>query len=399
MEKTMAVLLLVIYHMAIFVVAQQSVPFPSKGGDSCNVVQVNCGPVASGNGETVSPNHGLPGPPGERGPKGDPGFRGSPGFQGVRGTKGMMGPVGSPGEKGSAGEKGQQGIKGAKGTDLNYVRMQKLMSATSCQELNEVHGVSANGYYPLRSNGSGHLVSYYCDFGIYEGVSTCKELVSWYGIPTYGFYRLRINSTEHPKYNYCPEVFTCEQLKAQDRVQKSGTYMLGPFNSKYEVHCDFSESDAITAIRHDSMDEVLMPECEAKGCYSKVPHYAMSLDNIIKIIDNSRECRQFIKARCEGMLLFRTDPFAWWVSRNGEKMLYWGGATSRSNYYCACGETGTCADKSFKCNCDKNDAVLRTDEGFLTDKTKLPVKELRFGDMGGETETGWHTLGQLECMG
>ena len=39
--------------------------------------------------------------------------------------------------------------------------------------------------------------------------------------------------------------------------------------------------------------------------------------------------------------------------------------------------------------------------GLLTDETKLPVKQLRFGDTGNpnKTEAGYHTLGKLKCYG
>ena len=49
--------------------------------------------------------------------------------------------------------------------------------------------------------------------------------------------------------------------------------------------------------------------------------------------------------------------------------------------------------------CDKNNNVWREDSGLLTDKTKLPVKQLRFGDAGNSGNQGYHTLGKLECYG
>ena len=66
------------------------------------------------------------------------------------------------------------------------------------------------------------------------------------------------------------------------------------------------------------------------------------------------------------------------------------------------GVTRSCADdQSLKCNCDKNDNKWREDSGFLTIKSHLPVKQLRFGDTGGAHlgEEGYHTLGKLECYG
>nr|XP_039271360.1 uncharacterized protein LOC120345828 [Styela clava] len=335
MEKSMVIILLLICHIAITtVVAQHSMPFPSKGGDSCNVVQVNCGSAAPVNDESASQHLKQPGPPGKRGPKGDLGPIGRAGPQGIKGAKGIIGGVGPAGDKGSQGSKGQQGIKGVKGDTTDYMRIQNMMSATSCKDLNETYGVSTSGYYSLRTIGTGVLVSVYCDFRIYdgatsckdlnethgvstsgyyqietidtgvlinvycdfrtyEGVSNCAELVSHYGISTYGYYRLRIN-WGHPEYHRCPDVFTCKQMKKRDRITPSGKYLLGPANSQYEVHCNFSGSDAITEIRHDSMKEVMMPHCESRGCYSKIPRYAISLNDMIKIIENSRECRQYI---------------------------------------------------------------------------------------------------------
>ena len=79
-------------------------------------------------------------------------------------------------------------------------------------------------------------------------------------------------------------------------------------------------------------------------------------------------------------------------------MRYWGGASA--NGKCACGMTNSCADPSYGCNCDKDDDyVWREDSGLLTDKTKLPVKQLRFGDLDNSGQVGYHTLGKLMCYG
>ena len=72
------------------------------------------------------------------------------------------------------------------------------------------------------------------------------------------------------------------------------------------------------------------------------------------------------------------------MSRDSTKMTYWGGASD--NGKCACGMTNSCANPSYGCNCDKNDYVWREDSGLLPDKTKLPVKQLRFGDTGDSGE-------------
>jgi len=78
-------------------------------------------------------------------------------------------------------------------------------------------------------------------------------------------------------------------------------------------------------------------------------------------------------------------------------MTYWSGA-SPSSGKCACGMNNSCAG-GYGCNCDKDDNVWREDSGLLTDKTKLPVKQLRFGDAVSSLEHGYHTLGKLKCYG
>ena len=95
------------------------------------------------------------------------------------------------------------------------------------------------------------------------------------------------------------------------------------------------------------------------------------------------------------------SPDGWWVSRDGQAMTYWGGATPANSYKCGCGVTSpnSCADTARGCNCDKNDAVWREDSGLLTEKSDLPVTQLRFGDTGGSKEQGYHTLGKLKCYG
>ena len=85
------------------------------------------------------------------------------------------------------------------------------------------------------------------------------------------------------------------------------------------------------------------------------------------------------------------------MSRDSSNMTYWGGASV--NHKCACGMTNSCADPNYSCNCDANDQVWRNDSGLLTDKTKLPVKQLRFGETGSSNEDGYHTLGKLKCYG
>ena len=93
------------------------------------------------------------------------------------------------------------------------------------------------------------------------------------------------------------------------------------------------------------------------------------------------------------------------MSRDSKKMTYWGGGkpgrdVSHDGLTCACGMKNTCARADYHCNSTFIvTRQLREDSGFLSDKTDLSVKQLRFGDTGQNNEHGYHTLGKLKCYG
>ena len=158
----------------------------------------------------------------------------------------------------------------------------------------------------------------------------------------------------------------------------------------------------VTVISHDSEKEMWVNKCQQAGCYSRVVHYkGVSVSQLASLTNVSTHCEQFIKYKCFRSRLLK-DGMGWWVSRDSTKMVYWGGASPESGK-CACGMNNTCADPSDGCNCDANDGVWREDSGLLTEKTKLPVKQLRFGDTDGRWPYGWeegyHTLGKFICYG
>ena len=185
----------------------------------------------------------------------------------------------------------------------------------------------------------------------------------------------------------------------------SGNYVIDPDGeggqAPFTVYCDMSDKNGVgvTVVSHDCESRTLVDGYNGYGSYSRSIHYSgASLSQLGSLTDVSLHCEQFIKYECYNSILrFTSVPFAWWVSRDSRQMLYWGGASPNS-YKCACGMTNSCADPSQACNCDKNDGVWREDSGLLTDKSTLPVKELRFGDTG-TNEQGYHTLGKLRCYG
>ncbi|KAL9974993.1 hypothetical protein ACROYT_G012107 [Oculina patagonica] len=162
---------------------------------------------------------------------------------------------------------------------------------------------------------------------------------------------------------------SCSDLKNLDRSTANGTAIIDPDGEgglePFTVYCDMSDKNGVgvTVISHDSENRTRVRGYEAPGCSDMEWH-----------------------GGCHVIL----------------KMAYWGGASPGSGK-CACGMTNSCADPSLSCNCDKNDLAWREDSGLLTDKTHLPVKQLRFGDTGGSVckykEQGYHTLGKLKCYG
>ena len=182
----------------------------------------------------------------------------------------------------------------------------------------------------------------------------------------------------------------------------SGNYVIDPDGeggvAPFTVFCDMADKSGVgvTVISHDSESRTRVKGCEDPGCYSRDIHYTgASLSQLASLTRVSSRCEQFIKYECYDSI--RTG-YSWWVSRDSKHMTYWGGASPGSGK-CACGMTNSCARSGDRCNCDINDKVWREDSGLLTDKTKLPVKQLRFGDTGDRGEQGYHTLGKLKCFG
>ena len=187
---------------------------------------------------------------------------------------------------------------------------------------------------------------------------------------------------------------------------KSGSYVIDPDDeggvASFTVFCDMSDKNGVgvTVIGHDSESRTLVDGCEPQGCYSReVKYNGASPSQLSSLTAVSAHCEQFIKYECfDSVITHFNGNYAWWVSRDGSKMTFWGGAAPGSGK-CACGMSNSCADPSYGCNCEKNDAVWREDSGLLTDKSSLPVSQLRFGDLGGSSEQGYHTLGKLKCYG
>ena len=166
------------------------------------------------------------------------------------------------------------------------------------------------------------------------------------------------------------------------------------------MYCDMTDKNrvGVTVISHNGERRTLVNGYEHPGKYSRGIRYTgATLSQLAKLTSVSLHCEQFIRYECYGARLFKHGS-GWWVSRDSAKMKYWGGASPGSGK-CACGMNKSCVNPSYGCNCDAQQKEWREDSGLLTDKTKLPVKQLRFGDTGGSNEKGYHTLGKFKCYG
>lgn len=210
-----------------------------------------------------------------------------------------------------------------------------------------------------------------------------------------------------------PEAKSCSRIKAKKPGASSGNYIIDPDGNggvtPFSVYCDMSYKGGVgvTIISHDSESRTHVGNtngCELPGCYRKDVRYTgVSTSQLAALTQVSKNCEQFIKYECKNDVKSVSEGEAWWVSRNGKQMNYWGGA---SGHYrtCACGVTNSCLSGK-RCNCRGDfplfsNAGWREDSGLLTDKSVLPVSQIRLGDLGEwPREEGYHTLGKLKCYG
>ena len=200
---------------------------------------------------------------------------------------------------------------------------------------------------------------------------------------------------------------SCSSIKSSYSGSSSGNYVIDPDGkggvAPFSVYCDMSDKGGVgvTVISHDSESRTHVgniPGCGGAGCYRKdVTYTGVSTGQLAALTRVSQNCEQFIKFECNNDIAFIESSYAWWVSRDGTRMNYWGGATGYNNM-CACGVTNSCSNGK-KCNCDNHGNGWRADSGLLTDKPALPVTQIRLGDLNGSNEEGYHTLGKLKCYG
>ena len=189
---------------------------------------------------------------------------------------------------------------------------------------------------------------------------------------------------------------SCSSIKSGRSGRSSGNYIIDPDGkggvAPFSVYCDMSDKGGVgvTVISHDSERRTHVgniPGCtfSRPGCYRKdVTYSGGSTAQLTALTRISKNCEQFIKFECIEVA-FVQDSLAWWVSRDGRKMNYWGGAGGLNGQKCNC--------------CNGGGGGWREDSGLLTDKSALPVSQIRLADFDNSGEEGYHTIGKLKCYG
>ena len=146
---------------------------------------------------------------------------------------------------------------------------------------------------------------------------------------------------------------SCSSIKSGHSGSSSGNYIIDPDGkggvTPFSVYCDMSDKGGVgvTVISHNTESRTHVaniPGCDwTPGCYSKdVTYTGVDVAQLAALTRVSQNCEQFIKFECNSYVAFIPESVAWWVSRDGRKMNYWGGAGGAANM-CACGVTNSCS--------------------------------------------------------
>ncbi|KYN19702.1 Neurexin-4 [Trachymyrmex cornetzi] len=193
--------------------------------------------------------------------------------------------------------------------------------------------------------------------------------------------------------------------RVEIKIDVDGSGPLKPFPVTCEV---LSDGRVLTFLHHSNEQLTPVDGFQEPGSFIQDINYDADFDQIEALLNRSISCTQRISYECKHSKLFNTPvspgdyfrPNSWWVSRNNQKMDYWGGALSGSRK-CECGIEGKCTDITKWCNCDSDLDGWFIDSGEIREKEHLPVKQLRFGDTGTplDEKEGRYTLGPLICEG
>eukprot|EP00794_Sanderia_malayensis_P003378 gene3378-3867_t len=190
---------------------------------------------------------------------------------------------------------------------------------------------------------------------------------------------------------------SCQEALQRDPTSKYHMILHANMSNAILVQCITIGNNIWASIGHDSEAKTFVKGYASKAAYSRqIIYSADSYAAIASFVDTSTSCKQHIRIDCRDMCFFKYG-FGHLRDRIGTILNYIGGGSPVIGG-CACGATNACANSDFTCNCDANDGVDRFDEGYFTDKSVLPITEIRMGDTEEVGEYGYHTLGKLYCL-
>ncbi|XP_041483967.1 uncharacterized protein LOC121430688 [Lytechinus variegatus] len=187
---------------------------------------------------------------------------------------------------------------------------------------------------------------------------------------------------------------------AQDGHSTNGLYLLKLSTGDYiPVYCDFNsvENAILTRLGHDFQEPYDVSDYKREGRFARDINYdyAATITKAGLLVDGEDACRQKIEFTCYDGALLDPIEYSWLGLRNGSASTSWAGTSV--NDMCPCGALGSCYDNSQSCNCDGVQTTIHEDNGWVTDRTMLPLKQMRVGGIqSGETATV--KVSKLECF-
>ncbi|ELT91728.1 hypothetical protein CAPTEDRAFT_224303 [Capitella teleta] len=194
---------------------------------------------------------------------------------------------------------------------------------------------------------------------------------------------------------------SCNELY-QSGVTRDGVFRLdldgaGPLKSVFG-YCDMGQEFnrrhyGVTRVQHNLEPGTVVRDPTFDDMKKVLTYRQMQHDHLQTLVANAEFCHQEVEITCSNAPL-RMGTQTWLVSGQGKRFTSLGASTKAA---CKCRDTKTCLDPRYSCNCDAGSNQLMKDEGVISEKEFLPVKELAFlQSLGGSANI---TLGPLLCYG
>ncbi|XP_048870641.1 contactin-associated protein 1-like isoform X1 [Brienomyrus brachyistius] len=198
---------------------------------------------------------------------------------------------------------------------------------------------------------------------------------------------------------------SCEAYRLNGKFY-SGNYTIDPDLSgplkPFSVYCNMGAYKGWTVVRHNRVDKTKVTGTTINQPYiGDLEYMNASWAEVTALANTSTHCEQWIEFSCYKSRLLNTpygQPFSYWIGRNNESHVYWGGSFLDS-HKCGCSINQTCADPRFYCNCDADYRQWYSDKGWLNFRDHLPVLRVVVGDTNRTGSEAQFYVGNLRCHG